>query len=468
MINLSKTKHPMPAQDPNDRIHNFEEVTLGYTKEQAIEEAKRCLDCKHQPCVNGCPVGIDIPGFIREIANEHFELAYQIIRKSSLLPSVCGRVCPQETQCELLCVRGIKGEPVGIGYLERFVSDEHFKHVTESAMDSVKIGKKIAIIGSGPAGLSCANDLSRMGYEVDIYEALHASGGVLTYGIPAFRLPKEIVEREIESLKKQGVTIINNAIIGKTLTLDDLFELGYQAIFLGTGAGLPKFMGVPGEMLNGVYSANEYLTRINLMKAYETDAKTPIHKGKRVAVIGGGNVALDAARCAKRLGAEEVYIIYRRSMAEIPARADEIHHALEEGILFNVLSNLKEIIGDSSGNVVGIKCAAMMLGEPDASGRPRPIEKVDQVQMIDVDTVIMAIGTTPNPLLTQTDQDIKQDKYGCMLTRDAYGLTMRDRVYAGGDAVTGSATVILAMGAGRKAAEGIHKRLSDTIQKGES
>ena len=467
MINLSKTKQIMPSVDPMIRIKDFNEVTLGYTKEQAIEEARRCLDCKHQPCVNGCPVGIDIPGFIQAIVGEHFEDAYQIIRKSSLLPSVCGRVCPQETQCEALCVRGIKGEPVAIGHLERFVADEHFKlnHENTSSMEQNNI--KIAVIGSGPAGLSCANDLSRYGYHVDIYEALHTPGGVLTYGIPAFRLPKSIVEREIESLKKQGVNIITNAIIGKTLTIDDLFEQSYRAIFLGTGAGLPKFMGVPGEMYNGVYSANEYLTRINLMKAYEEHAKTPIHHGKRIAVIGGGNVALDAARCAKRLGADQVYIIYRRSMNEIPARAEEIHHAIEEGIIFKVLTNLKKINGNADGYVRSIDCAEMILGEPDASGRPRPIEKSDQPFEIGVDTVIMAIGTTPNPLLTQSTEDLNQDRYGCLVTQDIYGLTSRKNVYAGGDAVTGSATVILAMGAGRKAAEGIHKTLMNSDVKGE-
>ncbi len=467
MINLSKTKQVMPTVDPTLRILDFEEVNLGYTEEQAILEAKRCLDCKHQPCVNGCPVGIDIPGFILEISNGNMEEAYQIIRKSSLLPSVCGRVCPQETQCEAVCVRGNKGEPVGIGNLERYVSDVHFQNYPEDlSLEILSLNIKVAVIGSGPAGLSCANDLSRYGYQVDIYEALHTPGGVLTYGIPAFRLPKSIVLREIESLKKQGVNIITNAIIGKTLTIDDLFEMGYRAIFLGTGAGLPKFMGVPGEMYNGVYSANEYLTRINLMKAYEAHSKTPIHHGKKVAVIGGGNVALDAARCAKRLGAEEVYIVYRRSMQEIPARSEEIHHAIEEGIIFKVLTNLKQIIGNESGQVKSILCADMILGEPDASGRPRPIEQPNQRHTIEVDTVIMAIGTTPNPLLTQSSADIHQDSYGCMLTHDDYGLTSRAFVYAGGDAVTGSATVILAMGAGRKAALGIHKALTLHYQEG--
>jgi len=466
MINLSKTKQVMPALAPSVRNTCFDEVNLGYTKDQAIEEAKRCLDCKHQPCVGGCPVGIDIPGFIQAITEDHMEEAYQIIRKSSLLPSVCGRVCPQETQCEALCVRGIKGEPVAIGALERYVSDEHFKNNHEVIEITEQNGIKIAVIGSGPAGLSCANDLSKYGYQVDIYEALHTPGGVLTYGIPAFRLPKSIVLCEIDSLKKQGVNIITNAIIGKTLTIDDLFDQHYDAIFLGTGAGLPKFMGVPGEMYNGVYSANEYLTRINLMKAYESHAKTPIHRGKRVAVIGGGNVALDAARCAKRLGADEVYIIYRRSMQEIPARAEEIHHAIEEGIIFKVLSNLKEIKGNEEGNVQSILCTEMMLGEPDASGRKKPIEMPDHTFLVQVDTVIMAIGTTPNPLLTQSTEDLNQDRYGCLVTRDLYGLTSRDMVFAGGDAVTGSATVILAMGAGRKAAEGIHLRLKEKASQG--
>lgn len=459
MINLSKEKNIMPVQDPNYRIKNFDEVALGYTLEQAQDEAKRCLDCKHKPCVQGCPVGIDIPRFINKVIEGQIEEAYRIISESSLLPSVCGRVCPQETQCEALCVRANKGESVAIGNLERFVADYHFEHEN---MNSLKIESnhiKIAVIGSGPAGLTAANDLSKLGYEVDMYEALHTPGGVLTYGIPAFRLPKDIVLREVEMLKLQGVTLKTNIIIGQTIYLDELFEMGYKAIFLGTGAGLPKFLGIPGEMLNGVYSANEFLTRINLMKAYEKRSQTPVQISKRVAVIGGGNVALDAARCAKRLGAEDVYIIYRRSMKELPARLEEVHHAIEEGIIFKMQMNAKEIIGNQDGFVQKIKCVDMILGEPDESGRARPIEDINSSHIIEVDTVIMAIGTTPNPLIIQSNPDIDSTRSGCIITQNDSGETSKEMVFAGGDVVTGSATVILAMGAGKKAAKAIDLKI---------
>jgi len=459
MINTSQVKNKMPVQDPQLRIANFKEVSLGYTLEQAIDEAKRCLDCKHKPCVNGCPVGIDIPAFIQKIIDHQFEEAYQIISESSMLPSVCGRVCPQETQCELVCVRAIKGEAVAIGNLERFVSDYHFLNHTPNRIPIVSNGYKVAVVGSGPAGLSCANDLNKLGYHVDIYEALHEAGGVLTYGIPEFRLPKSIVKREINQLIAQGVNLITNVIIGKSLSIDDLFDRGYQAIFLGTGAGLPKFLGVPGEMLNGVYSANEYLTRINLMKSYEKTSQTPIQHPKRVAVIGGGNVALDATRCAKRLGAEDVYIVYRRSLNELPARREEVEHAIDEGIQFKLLTNLKEIIGDQAGFVKQIKCVGMILGLPDASGRAKPVEDPTSIFTLNVDQVIMAIGTTPNPLVSQSTADLETNEKGCIIAQDISGLTTKDMVYAGGDVVTGSATVILAMGAGRQAAQAIHLKI---------
>ena len=459
MLNPSLKKNKMSLQDPLVRVSNFTEVSLGYTLEQALDEAKRCLDCKHKPCINGCPIGIDIPGFIQQIIQGDLEKAYQIISESSLLPAVCGRVCPQETQCEAVCVRANKGEAVAIGNLERFVADEHYKTHIDLGQRVKTNSLKIAIVGSGPAGLSCANDLIKHGYLVDVYEALHLAGGVLSYGIPEFRLPKEIVAREIESLARMGVKLITNVIIGKTLSIDDLFEMGYNAIFLGTGAGLPKFLGVPGEMLNGVYSANEYLTRINLMKASESRSETPIQMPNRVAVIGGGNVALDAARCAIRLGAKEVHIVYRRSIHEIPARHEEIEHAIEEGIFFNVLTNLVKIIGDEKGFVKKIECVRMILGEPDQSGRARPIEEKNSNHFMDVDSVIMAIGTTPNPLITQTTEALKTNQHGCILTQDEGGLTSMDMVYAGGDVVTGAATVILAMGAGRSAAAAIHQKL---------
>ena len=461
MINLAKEKNVMPVLDPQLRIQTFDEVALGYTLEQAQDEAKRCLDCKHKPCVNGCPVGIDIPRFIQKVIEGDIEEAYQIISESSLLPSVCGRVCPQETQCEALCVRANKGESVAIGNLERFVADYHYEHQKKESMKIIPNQIKIAVIGSGPAGLSAANDLSKMGYSVDIFEALHTPGGVLTYGIPAFRLPKDIVQREVDMLKSQGVQIHTNVIIGQTIYIDELFENGYKAVFLGTGAGLPKFLGIPGEMLNGVYSANEFLTRINLMKAYEKTTETPIQLAKRVAVIGGGNVALDAARAAKRLGAETVYIIYRRSMKELPARLEEVHHAIEEGIIFKMQMNAKEIIGNEFGFVEKIRCVDMILGEPDESGRARPIEDINSNHIIEVDSVIMAIGTTPNPLIIQSNPDLNTTRQGCIITLGDSGETSKEMVYAGGDVVTGSATVILAMGAGKKAAKAIDLKIKD-------
>ena len=441
------------------RIQNFDEVSLGYTLEQAIDEAKRCLDCKHKPCINGCPVAIDIPLFIGKIIEGDIEGAYQVIGKSSSLPSVCGRVCPQETQCEQVCVRGIKGEAVAIGRLERFVADYHHQHHQEKTMKPKANQHKVAIVGSGPSGLSCAYDLALLGYPVTIFEALHIPGGVLVYGIPEFRLPKEIVRKEIDVLKNFGVKIETNVIIGKTLSIQDLFDDGFEAVFLGTGAGLPKFMNIPGEMLNGVYSANEFLTRVNLMQAYHQSSTTPIQMAEKVAVIGGGNVAVDAARCAKRLGAKEVSIVYRRSMKELPARLEEIEHAEEEGIIFRLLTNPVQIIGNNKGFVQSIECVEMELGEPDQSGRRRPIVKKGSEFILDVDSVIMAIGTTPNPLITSTTQGLDTDKWGCIVTQDESGLTSKEMVYAGGDVVTGAATVILAMGAGRKSAEAIDKKI---------
>ncbi|HOI46435.1 MAG TPA: NADPH-dependent glutamate synthase [Bacilli bacterium] len=463
MPNMSLKKNPMPLQDALLRSHNFNEVALGYEINQAIDEANRCIQCKHKPCINGCPVAIDIPGFIKKVTEGKMEEAYQIIHQSSSLPAVCGRVCPQETQCEEVCVRGIKGEPVGIGRLERFVADYHFANGKEEVEVPKSNGHKVAVVGAGPAGLTCAGDLAKLGYQVTIFEALHLAGGVLVYGIPEFRLPKDIVSKEILTLKKLGVNIQTNMIIGKTLTIDELFEEGFEAVFVGTGAGLPKFMGIPGETLNGVFSANEFLTRVNLMKAYHESSATPIQIAKRVAVVGGGNVAMDAARCAKRLGAEEVYIIYRRSMKELPARHEEIEHAVEEGIIFKVLTNPKEIIGNERGYVQSIECSEMVLGEPDESGRRRPIEQPNSNIVIEVDSVIMAIGTTPNPLITSTTPGLNTDKWGCIVTQNEYGLTTKDHVYAGGDAVTGAATVILAMGAGKKSAEAIHNKIQKAI-----
>ena len=452
MPNMSLKKNEMPVQDPMVRNGNFLEVALGYTEEQAVNEAERCLNCKHKPCVGGCPVAIDIPAFISKIKERDFEGAYQIISKSSALPAVCGRVCPQESQCESKCVRGIKGEPVAIGRLERFVADWHNAHATEKPVKPESNGHKCAIIGAGPSGLTCAGDLARMGYEVTIFEALHLAGGVLVYGIPEFRLPKKIVQNEIENLKALGVKVETNVVVGRTIEVDELFAMGFEAIFIGSGAGLPNFMNIPGENLKGVYSANEFLTRVNLMKAYRPDSDTPIKHSKNVAIVGGGNVAMDAARSAKRLGAENVYIVYRRGMAELPARKEEVEHAEEEGIIFKTLTSPVSIIGDDHKFVTGMKCVEMELGEPDASGRRRPIVKPDSEFVLDVDCVIMSIGTSPNPLIRNTTKGLETNKHGCFIA-DENGLTSREGVYAGGDAVTGAATVILAMGAGKTAAK---------------
>lgn len=455
MPNMSPKKNPMPSQAPDIRNKNFSEVALGYSEETAIDEANRCLNCKNMPCVSGCPVKIHIPAFIKEVADGKFEKAYEIISKSSSLPAVCGRVCPQERQCESKCVRGIKGESVGIGRLERFVADWHNEHSKEAPKKPQPNGYKVAVIGSGPAGLTCAGDLAKKGYSVTVFEALHLAGGVLVYGIPEFRLPKAIVQKEIDGLIALGVKIETNMVIGKVLSIDELLESGFDAVFIGSGAGLPKFMGIPGENLNGVYSANEFLTRVNLMKAYKDDAKTPIKQNKKVAVVGGGNVAMDAARCAKRLGADEVYIVYRRSEAELPARAEEVEHAKEEGIIFKILTNPTEILADENGFVGGIKCVEMELGEPDESGRRRPKVKENSEFKIDVDCVIMALGTSPNPLIKSTTKGLETKDWGGIIADEETGLTSRARIYAGGDAVTGAATVILAMGAGKAAAEAI-------------
>ena len=455
MPNMDPKKCPMPVQDPDVRNKNFREVALGYTYDMAVEEAKRCLHCKNKPCQSGCPVGIDIPAFIAKVAEEDMEGAYEVLSASSALPAVCGRVCPQENQCEGKCVRGIKGEPVGIGRLERFVADWHREHTEEAAKKPAANGHKVAVIGSGPSGLTAAGDLAKKGYAVTIYEALHTPGGVLVYGIPEFRLPKDIVRQEIDGLRELGVDIETNVVIGRTLTIDDLFDMGFEAIFIGSGAGLPRFMGIPGESLNGVYSANEFLTRINLMKAYKENAKTPVQHAKNVAIVGGGNVAMDAARCAKRLGAENVYIVYRRGMDELPARKEEVEHAEEEGIIFKTLSNPIEVLGDENGRVRGMVCQEMELGEPDASGRRRPVAKEGCTFTLDVDCMIMSIGTSPNPLIRSTTPGLDTDKHGCIITNGDDGLTTRTAVYAGGDAVTGAATVILAMGAGKQAAKAI-------------
>lgn len=455
MPNMSLKKNEMPSQVPDVRNKNFKEVTLGYTREQAVDEANRCLNCKNKPCVSGCPVAIDIPEFIAKIREEDFEGAYQIISKSSSLPAVCGRVCPQETQCESKCVRGIKGEPVAIGRLERFVADYHMQNCRELPKVPEQNGHKVAIIGAGPSGLTCAGDLARLGYDVTVYEALHLAGGVLVYGIPEFRLPKTIVQKEIENLKAMGVKINTNMVIGKTLSIDELFEDGYEAVFIGSGAGLPRFMGIPGENLKGVYSANEFLTRVNLMKAYKDDSDTPVLNTKNVAVVGGGNVAMDAARCAKRLGAENVYIVYRRSMNELPARQEEVEHAEEEGIIFKTLNNPVEILGDEHKFVNGVKCIEMELGEPDESGRRSPVPKPGSEFVLDVDCVVMSIGTSPNPLIRNTTKGLETNKRGCFVVDEETGKTSREGVYAGGDAVTGAATVILAMGAGKDAAKAI-------------
>lgn len=461
MPNMSLKKNEMPSQAPDVRNKNFKEVTLGYTREQAVDEANRCLNCKNKPCVSGCPVAIDIPEFIAKIREEDFEGAYQIISKSSSLPAVCGRVCPQETQCESKCVRGIKGEPVAIGRLERFVADYHMQNCRELPKVPEQNGHKVAIIGAGPSGLTCAGDLARLGYDVTVYEALHLAGGVLVYGIPEFRLPKAIVQKEIENLNAMGVKINTNMVIGKTLSIDELFEYGYEAVFIGSGAGLPRFMGIPGENLKGVYSANEFLTRVNLMKAYKDDSDTPVLNAKNVAVVGGGNVAMDAARCAKRLGAENVYIVYRRSMNELPARQEEVEHAEEEGIIFKTLNNPVEILGDEHKFVNGVKCIEMELGEPDESGRRSPVPKPGSEFLLDVDCVVMSIGTSPNPLIRNTTKGLETNKRGCFIVDEETGKTSRDGVYAGGDAVTGAATVILAMGAGKDAAKAIDEYIKE-------
>jgi glutamate synthase (NADPH/NADH) small chain len=453
---MSLNKVKMPEQDPNTRNKNFLEVTLGYTEEMAREEAERCLNCKNKPCVAGCPVNVQIPEFISLVAEGRFEEAYEKIRETNSLPAVCGRVCPQESQCEQLCVRAKKGESVAIGRLERFVADYYMAHNKEKVEKAEKLNKKVAVVGSGPAGLTCAGDLAKMGYDVTIFEAFHVPGGVLMYGIPEFRLPKALVQKEIDSVKNLGVEVKTNMVIGKVLSLDELVDEGYEAVFIGSGAGLPSFMGMPGENLNGVYSANEFLTRINLMKAYKfpfTD--TPVKVGKNVAVVGGGNVAMDAARCAKRLGAENIYIVYRRSEAEMPARLEEIHHAKEEGILFKLLTNPTKIIGSDDGWVTGMECVQMELGEPDSSGRRRPVAKQGSEHIIDVETVVIAIGQSPNPLIASTTEGLETQKWGGIIADEETGATSKIGVYAGGDAVTGAATVILAMGAGKKAAMAI-------------
>jgi glutamate synthase (NADPH/NADH) small chain len=454
-------KVPVREQDPKVRATNFEEVCLGYNEEEAKEEASRCINCKNPKCVAGCPVSINIPGFIKEVENGNHEEAAKIIAQSSALPAVCGRVCPQESQCEGQCIRGIKGEPISIGKLERFVADYSREHGFVPTAPEKTNGKKVAVIGSGPSGLTCAGDLAKMGYEVTIFEALHEPGGVLTYGIPEFRLPKEgVVQPEIDNVRKLGVKIETNVIIGKSVTIDELLdEEGFQAIFIGSGAGLPMFMGIPGENANGVFSANEYLTRSNLMKAFRSDYDTPILASKKVAVVGGGNVAMDAARTALRLGAE-VHVVYRRSEAELPARAEEVHHAKEEGIIFNLLSNPIEILTDEKGWVNGMKCIKMELGEPDASGRRRPVEVEGSEFIIDVDTVIMSLGTSPNPLISNTTKGLDINKRKCIIAEESTGKTSKEGVYAGGDAVTGAATVILAMEAGRAGARGIDEYLS--------
>ena len=466
--NMTPTRNAMPTQDPLVRAHNFNEVALGYTEEMAIDEANRCLNCKTMPCVDGCPVKVHIPEFISKIKEGDFEGAYQIINKSSSLPAVCGRVCPQETQCESKCVRGIKGESVGIGRLERFVADWHNTFCTEEPARPESNGHRVAIVGSGPSGLTCAGDLAKKGYEVTVFEALHTAGGVLVYGIPEFRLPKAIVAKEVDTLKKLGVKIESNVVIGKTLTIDELFGMGFEAVFVGSGAGLPNFMGIPGEALSGVYSANEFLTRSNLMKAYQDNPDTPIMKGGKVAVVGGGNVAMDAARTALRLGAEKVYIVYRRSMEELPARREEVEHAEEEGIDFQLLCNPVEILGyrnpedprdPKNGFVTGMTCVKMELGEPDEKGRRRPVVIPGSEFTLDVDTVVMSIGTSPNPLIKSTTEGLEVTRWGGIVVNED-GLTTRAGVYAGGDAVTGAATVISAMGAGKTAAKAIDEALS--------
>lgn len=462
MANMSPFKNKMPILDPNVRNKNFEEVTLGYTEELAKDEAMRCLNCKEPKCVLGCPVNIQIPSFIKKISEGDYDGAYNIISIDSFLPSICGRVCPQERQCESKCVRAIKGEAVGIGRLERFVGDYHLKNNNDSDISIKSNDIKVAVIGSGPSGLTCAYELAKNGYAVTIFEALHVAGGVLMYGIPEFRLPKHIVQNEVNKLINLGVEIKTNVVIGKTLTIDELKnELGYKAIYIASGAGLPRFMNIPGENAKGVYSANEYLTRVNLMKAYKEDSHTPIKKGDNVVVVGGGNVAMDAARCAKRLGAKNVYIVYRRSEKELPARREEVEHAKEEGIIFKLLNNPLEILKNEEGFVEAIKCIKMELGEPDESGRRSPVEVKGSEFEIEADTVIMAIGTSPNPLIKETTKGLMTNKKGCIVTNEETLETSLENVYAGGDASTGSATVILAMGAGKKAAKAINEKLSN-------
>ena len=460
MTNMCPTKTPMPEQDPNVRNKNFAEVASGYTVEMALDEAARCLNCKNHPCMSGCPVNVPIPRFIEQVVKGDFEEAYKIITTASSLPAVCGRVCPQEAQCESKCVRGIKGESVGIGRLERFVADYHLQHADENIEKPVSNGHKAAVIGSGPAGLTCAGTLAKKGYAVTVFEAFHTAGGVLMYGIPEFRLPKAIVQKEISTLKKLGVDIKTNMVIGKVLSVDELFDDGFEAVFVGTGAGLPNFMGIEGEGLIGVYSANEFLTRINLMKAYKEEYDTPIIRPKNVAVVGGGNVAMDAARSALRLGAENVYIVYRRSEEEMPARNEEIHHAKEEGVIFKILSNPIKVIGDDEGKVTGLECVEMVLGEPDAGGRRRPVAKEGSNFVLNTDAVIIAIGNSPNPLIRTTTKGIEANAKGCIIVDEETMKTTKEGVYAGGDAVTGAATVIKAMGAGRNAAKSIDEYLS--------
>ena len=457
---MSPNKVKMPEQDPNVRNKNFEEVSLGYTKEQAMEEATRCLNCKKPFCMDGCPVGVPIPEFIHHVAEGEFEEAYQTITRENALPAICGRVCPQENQCEGKCVRGIKTESVGIGRLERFVADYHREHGKPAELKIEKNGKKVAVIGSGPAGITCAGELAKKGYDVTVFEALHKTGGVLSYGIPEFRLPKKLVQSEVDGVAALGVDFETNVVVGRSITIDELQEQGYQGIFVGSGAGLPRFQGIPGENLNGVYAANEFLTRVNLMKGYQfPDHPTPVKVTDTVCVIGAGNVAMDAARTALRLGAE-VHIVYRRSEEELPARAEEVHHAKEEGIIFDLLTNPTEVLTDDKGNVTGIKCVKMELGEPDASGRRKPVEVHDSEFVMDLDAVIMSLGTSPNPLISSTTKGLEINKRKCIVAEEANGQTSKEGVYAGGDAVTGAATVILAMGAGKAAAKGIDEYLS--------
>jgi len=458
---MSLKKVPMPEQAPDVRNKNFKEVALGYTAEMAMEEAGRCLNCKHKPCVQGCPVNVPIPEFIAKVAEGDFEAAYEIITSENALPAICGRVCPQENQCEGKCVRGIKGEPVGIGRMERFVADWHMANAAEKAIEIEKNGKKVAVVGCGPAGITCAGELIKKGYDVTVFEALHKPGGVLVYGIPEFRLPKALVAKEIESVEKLGVKIETNVIVGRSVTIDELMEDGYEAVFVGSGAGLPRFLNIPGENLLGVYSANEFLTRVNLMKGYDfPNTPTPVKVGKNVAVVGAGNVAMDAARTAKRLGAENVYIVYRRSEEEAPARLEELHHAKEEGIIFKFLNNPAAILGNEAGWVNGMEVVKQELGEPDASGRRSPVPVKGSNYVIDVDTVVIAIGQSPNPLIRQTTPGLETQRWGGIIVEEETMETSKPCVYAGGDTVTGAATVILAMGAGKKAAAAIDAKLS--------